>query len=124
MRHPGSDYDDWADRLATLDQERYGSSRRLSKNDPAVLLRAIHQEWRNFADVLPREARHYAGELRETRNRWAHNEVEYFTDRRARRAMETMYLLLAETGDAGAPASRAIGELIEQPDNPAKFREK
>lgn len=65
---------DWLALLAARDEARHGTSRELSKDDPQVLLRVLTEEWRVFKDRLSRVEQSFATELRDTRNRWAHNE--------------------------------------------------
>ena len=67
--------------------------------DMQALINAVLLNWdRVFARSLSRTARHYAFELKDVRNRWAH-EAE-FTEDEARRAIDTAALL----GEAiGAP---------------------
>ncbi|MEV5748326.1 Swt1 family HEPN domain-containing protein [Actinoallomurus sp. NPDC052308] len=63
---------DGPDRLTGLEAEdhaRFGHPRRLTMTDPALQLRVLVFRWQVFDGVLPRSARSYAGELRETRNR-------------------------------------------------------
>jgi len=72
--------------------QRDGRGQSLSKTDPAVQLRAITDFGREFAGLLPRPQQAFASELRETRNRFAHNEP--FTSDDTTRALDTMERLL------------------------------
>ncbi|GAA4619466.1 hypothetical protein GCM10023195_88020 [Actinoallomurus liliacearum] len=100
------DGEDWLTALEAEDRARFGHARRLTMTDPALQLRVLVFRWQVFDAVLPRSARSYAGELRETRNRWAHNEP--FAVSEVRRALETMELLLRAAG-AHAAADEVMG---------------
>lgn len=101
---------EWLADLRARDLERYGRAHRLSLNDPALLLRVLVVQWHVFDGELPVAARSYAGELRDTRNRWAHNEP--FTGEGVRRGLDTMELLLREAG--ATDAAQAVRELLGQ----------
>jgi hypothetical protein len=79
---------DWLAVLAARDDARHGSVVELSKSDPQVLLRVLTEEWRVFKDRLSRAQQSFATELRDTRNRWAHN-ASFSPDDTAR-ALDTM----------------------------------
>ncbi len=51
-----------------------------------------------FTRNLPRQVQNYASELRDVRNRWAHNEA--FTTAEAYRAIDSVELLLQAIGAA------------------------
>ncbi|MGV9652160.1 transcription termination factor Rho [Streptomyces sp. NPDC003554] len=97
---------DWVAALEAKDRSRFGHARSLSVSDPALLLRVLWAHWHVFDGVLPVVARSYAGELRDVRNRWAHNDA--FADSEVRRALETMELLLRRVG-AHASAEAVLG---------------
>ncbi|MGW7670233.1 transcription termination factor Rho [Streptomyces sp. NPDC054775] len=106
---------DWVAALEAKDRSRFGHARSLSLNDPALLLRVLWAQWHVFDGVLPVVARSYAGELRDVRNRWAHNDA--FAGSEVRRALETMELLLRRVG-AHASAEAVLGLYtpgLEQP---------
>jgi hypothetical protein len=64
-----------------------------AKKDPQVLLKAIDVNWSNvFGQFLGRTERSIAVELRELRNRWAHN--DQFTYRDTDRALDSAQRLL------------------------------
>ncbi|MGW2555767.1 Swt1 family HEPN domain-containing protein [Streptomyces sp. NPDC001635] len=96
MRAAQPDGGDWVAALEAKDRSRFGHARSLSVSDPALLLRVLWAQWHVFDGVLPVVARSYAGELRDVRNRWAHNDA--FADSEVRRALETMELLLRRVG--------------------------
>ena len=89
---------DWAELLAARDQARHGSTRTVSKSDPQVQLRVLTEEWRVFGDRLSRVDQSFASELRDARNKWAHNDS--FTGDDTYRVLDTMERLLTS---AGAP---------------------
>ncbi|MFJ8555102.1 transcription termination factor Rho [Streptomyces sp. NPDC004365] len=106
MRAAQVDGGDWVAALEAKDRSRFGHARSLSVSDPALLLRVLWAQWHVFDGVLPVVARSYAGELRDVRNRWAHNDA--FADSEVRRALETMELLLRRVG-AHASADAVLG---------------
>ena len=94
---------DWTDAWALADQQKYGTPlRALSKTDVQVQLRAITEYGRDFSSILSRAQQAYASELREARNRWAHQGP--FTSDETIRALSTIELLL---GAVNAPDSAA-----------------
>lgn len=83
----------WPERWAEREARRNGSfSRKYTKHDVQVQLRAITEFGRNFNDYLSRSQQSYASELRETRNQWAHGEP--FSSDDAARALDTIARLL------------------------------
>ena len=76
--------------------------------DLSLMLRAMTERLGElgypFDQYLPRQGQNYASELRDVRNRWAHNET--FTPAEAHRAIDTIELLLRAVG-ADAAASQA-----------------
>ena len=87
---------DWVDVLGARDAAKFGTSKKLDKNDPQLLLRVVTEEWRVFKDVLSRVEQSFATELRDTRNRWAHN--AQFSSDDTSRALDTMERLLTAVG--------------------------
>ena len=87
---------DWLELLAARDAAKYGTSKNLSGNDPQVLLRVVTEEWRVFRDSLSRVEQSFATELRDTRNKWAHNDA--FSADDTGRALDTMERLLTAVG--------------------------
>jgi len=76
-----------------------------SLDDPAMLLRVIADAWESgFRAVLARPDRNLVFELRDVRNRWAHNDA--FTIDDAYRALDSIERLLVSAG-ATAQASEA-----------------
>lgn len=83
---------DWLTAFAARD----GGRRPVSRNDPQLLLRVLTEEWRVFRDHLSRVEQSFATELRDHRNRWAHNDA--FSAEDTSRALDTAERLLTSTG--------------------------
>ncbi|WP_062529103.1 DUF499 domain-containing protein [Demequina rhizosphaerae] len=97
---------DWIQLLEARDNQRHGGNRSYSKNDLQVQLRCLTEEWRAF-DGLGRAEQNFASELREVRNKWAHN--DQFNGDDTVRALDTAERLLTAVG-APEPAS-AVNKL-------------
>src|SRR5438270_2861517 len=84
--------------------------------DPSFLLRAIIGKWeRAFASELTKTDRNLVFELRDVRNKWAHNEA--FTQDDAYRALDSIgRLLVAVDAPEATEVRRAKKELI-RPEN-------
>jgi predicted AAA+ superfamily ATPase len=65
---------DWVAALEARDAAKFGTQRSQSKSDPQFQLRVLTEEWRVFKDRLSRSEQAMASELREARNKWAHND--------------------------------------------------
>ncbi|GGM39994.1 Swt1 family HEPN domain-containing protein [Dactylosporangium sucinum] len=89
---------DWAEVLEARDAAKHGSSRTYDKHDPQVQLRVLTEEWRVFKDRLSRSEQSFASELRDVRNRWAHNAS--FSPDDTYRALDSMERLLTAAGAA------------------------
>jgi hypothetical protein len=87
---------DWLDVLAARDGGKHGPPKTLSRTDPALLLRVLTEDWRVFKDHLSRVQQSFATEMRDTRNRWAHNDA--FSTEDTARALDTAERLLTATG--------------------------
>jgi hypothetical protein len=87
---------DWIAMLEARDEQKNGVRKTYDKNDPAVLLRCLTEEWRVFSRSLSRAQQSFASELRDTRNRWAHNDK--FSADDTYRALDTMERLLQAVG--------------------------
>lgn len=87
---------DWLALLEARDNARHGTVRTLKKNDPQLHLRVLTEDWRVFKDVLSRPEQGFASELRDTRNKWAHNDA--FTADDTYRALDSMERLLTAAG--------------------------
>lgn len=89
---------DWRETLAARDPQRTGSASQPGHEDPHVLLRVITEQGRVFKDQLSRAEQSFASELRDVRNRWAHNES--FSAEDTYRALDTSERLLRAVGAA------------------------
>lgn len=89
---------DWIGLLEARDEQKNGVRKTYDSNDPAILLRCITDDWRVFSRSLSRAQQSFASELRETRNRWAHNEK--FSADDTYRALDTIERLLQAVGAA------------------------
>ena len=87
---------DWIAVITARDTAQHGTTRALNPRDPALQLRMITEEWRVFKDAMSRAQQSFASELRDTRNRWAHNET--FTNDDTYRALDSMERLLTAAG--------------------------
>jgi predicted AAA+ superfamily ATPase len=87
---------DWLDMLQARDEAKHGTARKLSRADPQLLLRVLTEEWRVFRDHLSRVEQSFATELRDARNRWAHNDA--FSADDTSRTLDTAERLLTATG--------------------------
>ncbi|MDF2848211.1 MAG: hypothetical protein K0R97_2193, partial [Oerskovia sp.] len=91
---------DWTMVVAAKDAHNGKSSGTYARTDPQLQLRVITEPMGTlgylFNGALSRTEQGYAGEIRTVRNEWAHNKP--FTGDQARRALETVELLLRPTG--------------------------
>jgi predicted AAA+ superfamily ATPase len=89
-------------------------SERFARLDSQALLIILWEHWTPvFQDQLGHVGRSYASELREVRNRWAHQQP--FTAEDAFRALDTMARLLDLTGGQGRDELQALArELLRQ----------
>lgn len=94
---------DWIDVIKKRDEAKNGVKKIYEKEDPAVQLRVITEEWRVFGKVLSRAQQSLASELREVRNSWAHSKK--FDNDDTYRILDTMERLLIA---AGAPVEAEI----------------
>ena len=88
--------DKWQDALTDGPARPVGSKRAVQPklDDPHVLLGAMWNQWNNvFKRTLGQAERNLVSELREIRNRWAHNET--FSGNDAYRALDTVGRLLS-----------------------------
>lgn len=84
--------------------------------DVPAIIKVILDNWDlAFASVLPRGVRNYLHEVRDVRNRWAHDEL--FSEDDARRALDTMQLVAKAIG-----AGPVIMQLVQSsPTQPTKI---
>jgi len=95
-------------KLVEAKDAKKGISKSYDPHDPQVQLRILTEGnitggfkagWYPFGEMLTRAGEFYASELRDVRNRWAHNAS--FNDDDAYRALDTGERLLRLIGDAG-----------------------
>ena len=87
---------DWLSIIKERDSNKTGVNKTYDKNDPLIQLRMITEDWRAFNKVLNRAQQSLATELRDVRNKWAHNEK--FTNDDTYRVLDTMERLLIAIG--------------------------
>jgi len=87
---------DWVQVIEKRDETKTGIKRNYDKEDPAVQLRVITEEWRIFGKVFSRAQQSLASELREVRNSWAHSKK--FDNDDTYRILDTMERLLIASG--------------------------
>ena len=100
---------DWVEVIEKRDETKNGVKKNYEKEDPAVQLKVITEEWRIFGKVLSRAQQSLASELREVRNSWAHSKK--FDNDDTYRILDTMERLLTA---AGAPAEAEIIRQMRQ----------
>jgi predicted AAA+ superfamily ATPase len=100
---------DWIQVIENRDETKNGIKKNYEKEDPAVQLKVITEEWRVFGKVLSRAQQSLASELREVRNSWAHSKK--FDNDDTYRILDTMERLLTA---AGAPAEAEIIRQMRQ----------
>jgi len=100
---------DWIEVLEKRDGTKNGVKKIYEKEDPAVQLKVITEEWRVFGKVLSRAQQSLASELREVRNSWAHSKK--FDNDDTYRILDTMERLLTA---AGAPTEAETIRQIRQ----------
>jgi len=90
---------DWLDLLKARDDQRNGRAAAVSKDGPALLLRRLTEEWRAFGGSLSRLDQSCASELRDIRNKAAHQAP--FSADDTYRALDTMERLRTDVGAVG-----------------------
>ena len=98
---------DWVEMLEARDNAKHGTAHKYSRSDPRFLLKVLTEEWRVFSKSLSRAEQSFATELRDTGNRWGHNDP--FSADDTYRALDTMErLLTAVDATAEADAVRKL----------------
>ncbi|MDA8312150.1 MAG: Swt1 family HEPN domain-containing protein [Actinomycetota bacterium] len=83
----------WVQAVTRTDPGSGGPAKRISATDAQFLLKVVWDEWQTvFRNVLGQTDRTYVSELRDVRNRWAHQDT--FSTDDAERALDTMRRLL------------------------------
>jgi predicted AAA+ superfamily ATPase len=85
--------DGWVKAMSRMDPDSTQSGKKVSPTDAQFLLRVVWDEWQTvFRNVLGQSERTYVSELRDIRNRWAHQDA--FSGDDAYRALDSMHRLL------------------------------
>ncbi|MGQ0742871.1 MAG: Swt1 family HEPN domain-containing protein, partial [Acidimicrobiales bacterium] len=93
----------WVDSVGRTDPAAGPGAQRVSSADAQFLLKVLWDEWQGvFRNVLGQSERTYVSELREVRNRWAHQYA--FSGDDAERALDTMRRLLLSVAAAAEAA--------------------
>ncbi len=104
----------WVTTVARLDGATGGlAGKKVSPTDAQFLLKVIWDEWQQvFRNVLGQSERTYVSELRDVRNRWAHQET--FTTDDAYRALDSVHrlLLAVSAGEQAGEVDRMRHELL------------
>ncbi len=91
---------EWTEVIEARDRQAGRGSARYNPRDLSLILRAFTESFGSFgypfADSLSRRGRSLASELRDVRNRWAHNED--FSTAEAYRALDSAEMLLRDVG--------------------------
>jgi predicted AAA+ superfamily ATPase len=87
---------DWVAVLEARDNAKHGTAHKYARSDPRFLLKVLTEEWRVFSKSLSRAEQSFASELRDTGNRWGHNDP--FSPDDTYRALDTMERLLTAVG--------------------------
>lgn len=91
--------DDWFDTMTAKEATKHSNARTFSRNDPHVLLRVLTEQTAQFIDYLSRPHQALVVELRDARNRWAHNEAFDADD--TYRTLDSIERLLTAAGKPG-----------------------
>jgi hypothetical protein len=83
----------WVQSISGMDPTPGATAKKVSPTDAQFLLKVMWDEWQSvFRNVLGQTDRTYVSELRDVRNRWAHQDT--FSTDDAERALDTMRRLL------------------------------
>jgi len=83
----------WVESITTKDPSTGTAGKKVSPTDAQFLLKVVWDEWQPvFRNVLGQTDRTYVSELRDVRNRWAHQDA--FSTDDAERALDTMRRLV------------------------------
>jgi predicted AAA+ superfamily ATPase len=106
--------ENWAIKAVTrMDARAVQSSKKVSPTDAQFLLKVIWDEWQPvFRNVLGQSERTYVSELRDTRNRWAHQDA--FSGDDAYRALDSIHrlLLAVSAADEAVEVDRMRQDLL------------
>lgn len=105
--------DNWVQEVARVDTAASSSGRKVSPTDAQFLLKIVWDEWHAvFRNVLGQTERTYVSELRDIRNRWAHQNA--FSTDDAYRALDSMHrlLLAVSAADEAVEVDKMRQELL------------
>ena len=105
--------DGWVKAISRMDTETAPSGKKVSSTDAQFLLKVVWDEWQTvFRNVLGQSERTYVSELRDIRNRWAHQDS--FSGDDAYRALDSMHrlLLAVSAADQAVEVDRMRQDLL------------
>jgi predicted AAA+ superfamily ATPase len=105
--------DGWVQVVARLNTGALQSGKKVSSSDTQFLLKVIWDEWQAvFRNVLGQSERTYVSELRDVRNRWAHQDA--FSSDDAYRALDSIHrlLLAVSAADEAVDVDRMRQDLL------------
>ena len=103
----------WVQSVTRWTRLSSGPARKVSPTDAQFLLKVVWDEWQSvFRNVLGQTDRTYVSELRDVRNRWAHQDA--FSTDDAERALDTMrrLLLAVSASEAAIELDKMRHELL------------
>lgn len=107
--------DRWMQIVTGADAMQGPAGKKVSPTDAQFLLKVMWDEWQSvFRNVLGQTDRTYVSELREVRNRWAHQDT--FTTDDAERSLDTMrrLLLAVSAAEEAAEIDKMRQDLLRQ----------
>lgn len=115
-RECGAKYgENWVQSVARVDPSPGPAGKKVSPTDAQFLLKVMWDEWQSvFRNVLGQTDRTYVSELRDVRNRWAHQD-KFSTDD-AERSLDTMrrLLLAVSAAEAAYEVDKMRQDLLRQ----------
>ncbi|MDQ6838930.1 MAG: Swt1 family HEPN domain-containing protein [Actinomycetota bacterium] len=105
--------DGWLQSVTRMDPATAQSAKKVSPTDAQFLLKVVWDEWQQvFRNVLGQSERTYVSELRDVRNRWAHQDS--FSGDDAYRALDSMHrlLLAVSAADEAVEVDRMRQDLL------------
>jgi predicted AAA+ superfamily ATPase len=103
----------WVKAVTRADTSAIQSSKKVSASDAQFLLRVVWDEWNSvFRNVLGQSERTYVSELRDVRNRWAHQDT--FSGDDAYRSLDSIHrlLLAVSAADEAVEVDKMRQELL------------
>jgi hypothetical protein len=104
--------ENWPQAVVRMSPDSALSGRKISPTDAQFLLKVIWDEWQPvFRNVLGQSERTYVSELRDVRNRWAHQDA--FSGDDAYRALDSIHrLLLVSAADEAVEVDKMRQDLL------------